>query len=302
MTTITFDVAGLPVTQGSIIPPLQRQARQLPMEEGNDVTRGIERLRRVIGPGVDPDHLFSFVVEGDPVSKSRARYSRKSGRTYTPAKTVAAQAVVEMYFRQALQGQTLAGSVAIVAIFYRSNFQRIDADNLMKLVMDAGTKAGVWEDDCYVTAQAAFMEMDRGRPRTVIALCQTQSSLDRMRMFSCAICSKDFRRSGTATFKRPPQFCSRECRAESYRRDRQPARCPRCETEFERRSAGQRYCSPECRTAVPRVRAPREEQRPRPTCQKCGGPVSRREYIQCANCRPKGRKPGSKNQPVVVQW
>lgn len=282
---IAFDVLGTPVTQGS---------------GGGDVGDALERLRRLIGPDVDPERMVAFVVDGAPVSKSRARWSGKSGRHYTPQKTVNAQSYAAALFRQALGGETFAGAIAIVAIFYRPNYQRIDADNLMKLVMDAGTQAMAWKDDCFVTAQAAFIEMDRAAPRTVVALCQTKSSLDRERMFTCGICSKEFRRAGTATFANPPKFCSRECRYEGYRRDRQPARCPKCETQFERRSSGQRYCSDKCRGEATRIRPPNASLRPKPTCQSCGGPVSRREYLQCANCRPKGRKPGSKNRPVEV--
>ena len=203
----------------TVLPALPRSTHQMAFSHTeSDVAKGLELLRRLIGPDVNPDHMWVFVHEGPPISKSRARYNRQSGRTYTPAKTVAAQESLEARFVEILKGLVVGGSVAIVAVFYRPNYQRIDADNLMKLVMDAGTKAGVWADDCYVTAQSAYIEMDRERPRTIVAFCQTESTLDRARMF-----------------------------------------------------------------------------KPKPTCQICGGPVSRREYTRCSNCSPKGRPIGLRN-------
>lgn len=279
-----------------VIPPLRIAPKQPELQGRPDHVVVLEKLRALLGPGVDPDQMWYLVVDGAPVSKSRARWNRKTGRTYTPAETVQAERALAARFRRVLGNVSLDGSVAIVAIFFRPNFQRIDADNLMKLVMDSATLAKVWSDDCYVTAQASFMEMDRERPRTVIAFCQTESSLDRTRMFSCVICAKDFRRSGNATFKNPPKTCSVACRQALYWRDLKPATCPKCGTDFRRQAAGQRYCSDECKAAPRKKRLPNQIQPARPRCQSCGGPVSRREYQQCSNCRPKGRPIGSKNQ------
>ena len=275
------------------MPAVAAVVAQLELQNQGDIQEGMARLRRLIGPNVHPDRLTAFVVEGAPVSKARARWSK--GRTYTPQRTADAQEFVAWHFKKAIP-EPLTGSIAIVAIFYRPNYQRIDADNLMKLIMDAATKAGVWVDDCYVTAQAAFIEMDHANPRTVIALCPTASSLDRLRQFTCQICHKEFRRAGLATFKQPPQFCSRECRSAGYRKDRQMARCPKCDREFQRKKSGQRYCSRACGRSSPLVRQPNASQRPAATCQVCGGRVSRREYLRCAKCSPKGRKIGSKNR------
>jgi len=283
-----------------VIPPLRILTKQPLLERPADVSLGLEKLRSLIGHDVDPDQMWSLVVEGAPISKSRARYARKTGHTYTPAKTVAAEKVVQERFEQTLRGVSLAGCVAIVAIFYRPNFQRIDADNLMKLVMDAATHAKVWSDDCYVTAQAAFMELDRERPRTVIAFCQTESTLDRARLFSCQVCAKDFRRSGLATVQNPPRTCSVECRRVLYNRDLKPAVCPRCDTEFKREIAAQRYCSDECKSAPRRVRPKASDLRPAAKCDMCDGPVSRREYTRCSNCRPKGRPIGSPNKQQAM--
>lgn len=237
--------------------------------------------------------LIAFTHYGDPASKARARWSSKSHRTYTPAKTVAAQELLEEAFRKALNGQRLEGNVAIAAVFYRPNHQRIDADNLMKLVLDAATKAGVWIDDSQVTAQASVVELDAELPRTIVAIGPTASTLNRGELTQvCPRCGKRFR---VVRSIKPRKYCSRSCAQPTS-----VARCARCGEPFKRRSAGQRYCSRTCAQRDPLHRQAIASSRPHPTCANCGGRVSRREYLRCSNCTPKGRRRGSKNRSTIA--
>ena len=251
-------------------------------------------LRGIIG-GESPSRLAWFVHPGAPVSKARARWSRKSGSFYTPSGTATAEQSVSWMFKACLKGEPFLGNIAIIAIFYRPNYQRIDADNLMKLVMDAGTKAGAWADDCQVTAQAAFIELDRKNPRTVIALCPATSSLDRTRLkeFTCKRCGQPFSRDRFTLGHRTHTYCSQACAQATARAE---AKCPKCERIFLRKAAGQSYCSKACAASAPRVRRPNVLQRPPSLCLTCGKRVSRREYLHCSDCSPKGRKKGSKNK------
>lgn len=262
----------------------------------------LTKLRGVVGDENMGERLCFFTVEAEPVSKARARVNTHTRRSYTPARTMKAEALVAQHFKDALNGQTFKTSVAIVAVFFRPNYQRIDADNLMKLVLDAGTKAGAWVDDSYIVAQASFVELDRERPRTIVALCEGRSSLDRatFNVFTCRVCGSDFKRSGKATWKSPPQICSVACRSRDTIEGRVEARCPSCEKVFLRKTAGQRYCCKLCANRAPRVRQPDHLQRPPAVCQVCGARVSRREYLRCANCRPKGRTLGSKNRQKLA--
>lgn len=254
----------------------------IPTQPALDLLAAIRRTR-----AGDDSWRVAFVHAGDPASKARPRFSPKTGRTYTPAATEAAENLLAMTFRLAFGSRVLDGNVAIAAVFYRPNRQRIDADNLMKLVLDAGTKAGIWHDDSQVTAQASVVEFDAEQPRTLIAVGPTASTLERgPRTKVCPRCDREFQIE-----KAERIYCSRSCA--------QPpatARCARCGTDFRRQSAGQRYCSKTCAQRDPAVRQPQADQRPRATCVTCGGPVSRREYRQCAGCAPKGRRPGSKNR------
>lgn len=257
-----------------------------------DYIRGLIRAQ-------DPEHITYFVHEGEPVSKARARWTRR-GHTYTPERTQTAQEALAWRFRQVVKDTPWIGNVALVAVFYRPNYQRIDADNLMKLVMDAGTQAGVWKDDCQVTHQMSVVELDAERPRTIVAMCPVESSLNRRPdvEFVCVVCAKPFSLPRAEVGRRKPKYCSSDCHNKGAT-VRDEARCPKCETVFQRQRAGQRYCSNACKHAEASKRAIASLQRPPAVCSKCGERVSRREYLFCAKCRRKGRKPGSKNKPNV---
>jgi Holliday junction resolvase RusA-like endonuclease len=261
-----------------------------------DIDLGLEKLRALIGRDKDPQDLVCFVHDGDPASKARARWHMKQQRFFTPQKVQDAQAALSWKFRTAVRDTPWTCNVAIVAIFFRPNAQRIDADNLMKLVMDAATKAAIWADDCQVTAQAAFIELDRERPRTIVALCPTTSTLNRdpVEVRECRTCRQPFKRNRFTDTGRSGRFCSNRC-AQAAQLAR--ARCPRCGTEFQRTVSGQRYCSAACQESAALVRRSTQAQRPWPKCEQCGNRVSRREYKRCSACSPKGRRAGSKNIP-----
>jgi Holliday junction resolvase RusA-like endonuclease len=258
------------------------------MDTVSDTAYALTKLRGLLG-NADPEKLAYFVHDGAPVSKARARWNQKQHRFYTPGETATAQTALAWRFQSSVQNRPWTGNIAIVAIFYRPNRQRIDSDNLMKLVLDAGTHAGVWRDDCQVSAQASFVELDAARPRTVVALAPTDSSMDRdaVAQYTCTRCHVLFERRRLFPKQRPPRFCSTKCARATERRE---ARCAKCEKIFQRRTAGQRYCSRVCSRSSPLVRQKCRNQRPWPKCQTCGGRVSRREYRQCSNCAPKGRK------------
>lgn len=121
--------------------------------------------------------VVRVVHEGQPERKQRPRFGR--GRAFTPEQTERAETALAWAIRAQLHGRMFTGNVAVLATFYRSNRQRIDADNLMKLVLDAGTRAGAWRDDCQVTLQLAALELDALHPRTELVIAECASTLKR---------------------------------------------------------------------------------------------------------------------------
>lgn len=187
-----------------------------------------------------PQHTIQLVVvDGDPISKARARFTRH-GRPYTPSKTIAG----EKHIAAGLSGiKAFRSNVAVACLFYRASRQRIDVDNLLKAVLDAGTRAAIWNDDSQVTAIVGIAEYDRERPRTIICLGEHTSTLTRgdAAMVKCQACDKLFFPGGQRREK--AKWCSREC--QTYLKE--PVPCPRCQKLFKRASGNHKYCSVECR-------------------------------------------------------
>lgn len=147
---------------------------------GPDIDAALARLAGLMLRAPYLPDTRAFVHVGAPISKGRPRFSAKHKRAFTPARTVHAERDLMYAFRVALDRRaTLLDTVAIVALFYMPTRRRIDADNLMKLVMDSATAAAVWKDDSQVIAQAALMELDTENPRTVVALCPYTGTLTR---------------------------------------------------------------------------------------------------------------------------
>ena len=192
------------------------------------IGQAFERLRGLIGTEPDPALCIGFVHTGPPVSKCR----------YTKA---AMDSIIER-FKLAIAGNSFHGNVALLAICFRPNRQRIDADNLLKMVVDAGTKALAWEDDCQVTIQGAIIELDLERPRTIVALCECPSSLTRGddAKVRCVVCGNLFFPYGVQR-RLVATWCSRECSKLL------PRKCPECDLDFKPHNYRSKFCSIRCR-------------------------------------------------------
>lgn len=151
------------------------------------------------------DHRMDVLVhEGDPMSKARSRFV-KAGGGYTPAAVRAAEERMGAGFEA---WEPFTGNVAVCCIFVRANAQRIDVDNMLKLVLDAATRAKLWADDSQVTAIAGLIEHDPYDPRTIVAMAPHRSTLARGEDSwpTCPTCGNRFNGDGRR------KFCSRECR------------------------------------------------------------------------------------------
>jgi len=244
---------------------------------GSDIDKGLA-LFRVLCP--HSELMNCLVVEGEPPSKARPRFSSR-GRVYTPKKQVEAERYLSWRLKQAFK-EPLEGNIAVGCVFYRSTHQRIDVDNMMKHVLDAAN--GVcWIDDSQVTAILGTIEFDPDHPRTIIMIGRHDSSMVRegRREALCAYCGKPFDPRLRRGDPRRSKFCSRVCASRSRGEDlRQTVPCAYCGRHFRRRTAGQRLCSEECRRANLR----RSREKPPALCSDCGKPLSKRGYKRCREC------------------
>lgn len=128
--------------------------------------------------GAPPLHAkpMRFVFGGEPFPKGRPRFGR-GGRTYTRDEDVQAEANTAAILASIVKAP-YDENVGLVGIFYRSTRRRVDGDNLIKHVLDAGNGV-LWHDDSQCTVHAGIVELDREYPRTVLAVCEISSTMTR---------------------------------------------------------------------------------------------------------------------------
>ena len=263
---------------------------------------------------------FQFTVQGEPVSKSRARFNRQGPkvRAYTPTASVEAEQVVKWTYRQALGRASTPderNGFGLACSFYVGKRQRRDADNMIKLVSDALTGV-VWKDDSQVTEVSGRLVHGSDEPRTVVEVYLTSDLPDHMRR-KCEVCEQEFRTYASWAKKKTcsascgqklrdlarertcqscgdtyrahsiddakSKFCSVNCKNDYAT---VPLICCVCEKQYRKGRSyvrtGNQFCSEACRADYWR-----EHRRAgaRGTCDRCGGPTSKRTYEFCQACR-----------------
>lgn len=268
---------------------------------------------------------LSFTIPGEPASKARPRFDGRGSktRTYTPAKTKAAEVQVGWAFRAA--GGRFEPDPEVTfgvdVTFHNGTRQRRDVDNMLKLVLD-GLNGVAWVDDTQVmevTARKRFVSKAEARTEVVVSRVGTMDRLtkpcercgesfriyesvkgqrycsracgdadrEEARARVCAQCGADFLAHGKS---HTTQFCSRACHAAN---GRTIISCRVCGTEFEQYKSWveQRpYCSTECVRENARTR--RQERRSTKfpgACLICGAGTTRKEYRRCNPCKLAGK-------------
>jgi Holliday junction resolvase RusA-like endonuclease len=261
----------------------------------------------------DPYVLAHLVIDGEPVSKARARFTR-SGHVYTPGKTIAAEASMADAFREAKPDWTIDATCGygVVAIFFLGTNQRRDVDNMLKVVLDGLNKVA-WKDDSQVTEvtgrKVAAEPRDTARVEVVIYATRpaTQGQLTK----PCKTCHRPVRVYPST--QAANQYCGSACHPKAADNSKS---CIGCGETFNAPRGRAKYCSAECRNRASRVTAsceqcgrpftlPQSQMRlrrrcgkacqiaaeksktvktPKGTCSACGDPVSRREYARCQSC------------------
>jgi crossover junction endodeoxyribonuclease RusA len=253
-----------------------------------------------------------FVVDGEPISKARARFTGYGSKTraYTPARTLEGEAAVAAAFLRQVAGRPhqKKGQFGVTVVFFGFTRQRRDIDNMVKLLLD-GLNGHAWDDDNQVVEVSARKVLidDRDHARTE-ALVYYMGQESRRALFKCERCGSMFGKypsdrsrrycsttcSGTALAARPlcrhcgaptsglsTKYCSQKCDDAVHTTQEI---CLVCATQFKRPRCFAKHrplCGEECRALFWR------EQRlvaARGVCGSCGGPTSKKSYQRCRAC------------------
>lgn len=225
-----------------------------------------------------------FTIDGEPVSKSRARFTKRGSKTfaYTPEKTHQAELVVAAKFRQAAVGfgTDSTSSFGLACKFFNATRQRRDVDNMIKLVCD-GLNGVAYKDDSQVQEVSGSKHYvpDRDHARTEV-LVYTTGPIDR-NTEPCQQCGADM--DIYRSTKGIRKFCSQACHLE-WRRIQRSTTCKTCGTTIDALHSDRSvYCSAECRKAASNQQF---------TCSECGdnftgwNSLAKRKTLWCSHaCR-----------------
>lgn len=126
--------------------------------------------------------MTTFTIHGKPFAKQRPRFSRRSGRAYTPSETVSfEQTVGQIAMQHFPQPMTGAVKLTIYATFqppvswskkktaehmHRAHTQKPDFDNIAKAICD-GLNRIAFADDGQV-AECTVRKVWGNEPKTVV--------------------------------------------------------------------------------------------------------------------------------------
>lgn len=129
-------------------------------------------MRGVLGGDVVT--ALSFTVPGQPIPKGRPRVFR--GRAITPPRTHVYERSVQLCalaelgrLKRARRVWPLDAEYVVACAFYMQDARRVDVDNLLKSVLDAGNGV-LWSDDSRVCGATVARKIDRERPRLEVVV------------------------------------------------------------------------------------------------------------------------------------
>jgi crossover junction endodeoxyribonuclease RusA len=113
---------------------------------------------------VDWQPILAVAIDGEPMPAPRARAGQ--GRVFMPAAYRAHRRFLAGELRRARKDWEPLRSVAFAVKVraFRSTRHRVDVDNVLKTVMDAGTGI-IWDDDSQIVWAHVERLLDRERPR-----------------------------------------------------------------------------------------------------------------------------------------
>lgn len=108
----------------------------------------------------------AIIIALDLSPGPKARHRTGSRGSYAPDK--ADEQAISWQMRAAYRREPLAGPVALFVRFYRSDHRRVDTDNLVKRLKDAGNGI-IYVDDSQVVEEHVYLERGSDHPRTEVA-------------------------------------------------------------------------------------------------------------------------------------
>ena len=269
--------------------------------------------------------VAEFEIPGEPISKSRARFTKKGSKTvaYTPERTRQGEQQVLAAFLTVNRHKELDinKAFAVECEFHCGTRQRRDVDNMTKLVLD-GLNGWAYPDDNQVLEIWATKEfVDKGQEKTIVRLygigdmnfdtiaCKNCGAHVRvyastrgvtsycsescrrehatmLRIRRCAQCGKEFEAHSP---HKEYKFCSKEC---AYESKRTVTNCAICGALFSIQNCHIRkrnYCSDGCKREQDRIAHKRRRSKYFPgVCSACGAGTTRKEYKRCNRCKRRG--------------
>lgn len=211
-------------------------------------------------PGLPPDRdvIARFTVSGEPVSKARARFTKRGSKvvTYTPEKTKAGEMRMAAAFRAAggKKDPSKETTFGVSATFHHGTHQRRDVDNMLKLVLD-GLNDVAWIDDTQVVEVAGRKRYAGSRDMAHTEVVVYRVGTVHRKVSRCAQCGTDIPTYDSWRYN--VRYCGKECREEAKAAKREAARlaaggrqltCEGCQGEFVTTAKSpRRFCSVRCR-------------------------------------------------------
>ena len=114
--------------------------------------------------------MITFEIPGEPMSKERPRHAR--GHTYTPARTIAAEARILTAWLAQRDRRMYYGDIAVTINFHSATRIRRDLDNMAKLCLDALNKHAYCDDSQIQALRITRRYVPKGTASTTITITE----------------------------------------------------------------------------------------------------------------------------------
>lgn len=203
----------------------------------------------IITPPAPGGFSAHFEFEGEPISKSRARFTKRGSKmvSYTPEKTLEGERKVAAAFREVAPEHEPMDMkfYGVQAVFHCQTRQRRDVDNMLKLILDGLNKVAYPDDNVVIEVFGRKQYVPKGEARTEVLIYELGD--DDINTKACEYCGELFRVYHST--RDATRFCGTSCAYEE-RKARNKRTCVNCGKDFQRKMNSNgtvpMYCSMTC--------------------------------------------------------